>query len=127
LSLNPNSLIDSLAVTYQRYPSLMPQYKYIDSTPPAPVKKLTAKKSKDGKILLTWTVQPATNEMDKAAYFCVYRFEADEKINLEDATKILKIVRNNSYTAIEDKKRYKYAVTAIDRLHNESTPCIVKP
>jgi uncharacterized lipoprotein YddW (UPF0748 family) len=121
---NPNSLIDSLAAVYQHYPSLLPQYKHIDSIPPAPVKNLIAKKANDGNVLLSWTPQPATNEMDKAVYFCVYRFDANEKINLEDASKVLKIVRNSQYTvtATEGKKRYKYAVTAIDRLHNESAP-----
>ena len=121
---NPGGLIDSLATNYQRYPSLLPLYKHIDSTPPAPVKNLSGKKNKDGTIEFTWKVEPAKNEMDKAAYFCVYRFEANEKINLEDATKILKIVRNNSYTApTTGGKKHKYLVTAIDRLHNESEPC----
>ena len=124
LSRNPGGIIDSLSIDYQRYPSLLPLYKHIDSIPPAPVKNLKAKKLKDGSVGLSWTVQPAKDEMDKAAYFCVYRFEANEKIDLEDATKILKIARNNYYIAPapEGKQRYKYVVTAIDRLHNESAP-----
>ena len=122
LSKNPYGMIDSLASSYQRYPALIPQYARIDTTPPAPVKNLSGKKNK-GEVRLTWKAEATDSEMDKAVYFCVYRFEPGEPINLDDATKLLKVVRNPSYTIPNQtgNKKFKYVVTALDRLQNEST------
>lgn len=121
LGNNPDGFADSLANSYQRYPALVPQYKHIDSIPPAPVRSLVGQKVKDG-ALLSWATAPAKDEMDKPAYFCVYRFEENEPINLDNAIKLQKIVRKPSYTIPESKdgKTYKYVVTALDRLYNES-------
>jgi len=118
---NPDGFVDSMKNEYQKYPALVPLFKYIDSIPPAPIKKLAGKNTPNGKQL-TWKVTPAQDEMDKAAYFCVYRFEQNERINLEDVTKLQKIVRNPVYIIPEsnDKKKYKYVVTVLDRLYNES-------
>ena len=118
---NPNGFVDSLKAEYQKYPALVPVFEHIDSTPPEPVRKLAGKNTPNGKQL-TWEATPAKDEMDKAAYFCVYRFEQNERINIEDATKLQKIVRKPSYTIPQsnDKKKYKYVVTALDRLYNES-------
>ena len=118
---NPNGMIDSLSNNYQRYPALIPQYKYIDSIPPAPVKKLTGKNTKTGKQL-TWEATIAKDEMDRAAYFCIYRFEPNERINTNDAAKLQKMVRKPEYAipSSKDRKKYKYVVTAVDRLYNES-------
>ncbi len=120
---NPDGFTDSISAGYQHYPALVPQFKYIDSIPPAPVQQLAVKKVQGG-MQLWWEAVPATNEMDKAAYFCVYRFAANEVINLDDATKLLKVVRQPKYLIPEadTKKQYKYVVTALDRLYNESAP-----
>ncbi len=121
LSRNPDGFADSLANSYQHYPALIPQYKHIDSIPPAPVKSFSGRKAAN-EIQLTWQATPAKDEMDKAAYFCIYRFDVNEPINLGDATKMLKVVRKPSYTVPSptDGKKYKYVVTALDRLYNES-------
>ena len=118
---NSSGLVDSLKNDYQKYPALVPVFKHIDNTPPAPVRKLTGKNTPDGK-LLTWEILPDSNEMDKAAYFCVYRFEQNEPVNIEDAAKLQKIVRKPVYIIPQssDNKKYKYVVTALDRLYNES-------
>jgi len=118
---NPDGFVDSLKNEYQKYPALVPVFKHIDNIPPAPVKKLTGKNTPNGKQL-RWEATPAQNEMDKAAFFCVYRFETNEPINLEDATKLQKIVRNPVYIIPQSNntKKYKYVVTALDRLYNES-------
>lgn len=121
LSKNPHGIIDSLANNYQKYPALIPLYTHIDTTPPAPIKDLSSKKVK-GATQLTWKVEPTDNEMDKAAYFCVYRFDTNEPINLDDASKMQKIVRKPTYTipSTKENKKHKYVVTALDRLQNES-------
>jgi len=118
---NPDGFIDSMKNEYQKYPALVPLFRHIDSIPPAPVKNLSGKNTPAGKQL-TWEATPAKNEMDKAAYFCVYRFETNERINLDDAAKMQKIVRKPVYAIppANDRKKYKYVVTAVDRLYNES-------
>ena len=118
---NPDGFIDSLRNDYQKYPALVPLFEHIDNIPPAPVKKFTGKNTPSGKQL-TWEATPAQNELDKAAYFCVYRFELNEPVNIEDVTKLQKIVRRPVYIIPQssDNRKYKYVVTALDRLYNES-------
>ena len=60
--------------------------------------------------------------MDKAVQYVVYRFAKGEKVNLEDASKIVTITRDNFVLLPYEKGKvkYQYVVTALDRLHNES-------
>ena len=60
--------------------------------------------------------------MDRARQYVVYRFESNEKVNLEDATKIIAITNRTYYALpyVDGKTKYRYVVTALDRLHNES-------
>lgn len=120
---NPDGFTDSLINNYQRHPALVPLFKHIDSIPPAPLKQLTGIKTTNGKQLV-WIAEDADNEMDKAAYFCVYKFERSEIVNLEDATKLMKVTRNAFYfiPKSEDSGTHKYVITVLDRLFNESKP-----
>jgi hypothetical protein len=58
--------------------------------------------------------------------YLIYRFDGNEKVNIEDPKNILDIEYNNnttySYDTAEKGKTYLYVVTAIDRLKNESEP-----
>jgi hypothetical protein len=60
--------------------------------------------------------------MDKAEKYVVYRFAKGEKIDLEDPSKIVAITRENFLLLPYEngKTKYRYVVTALDRLHNES-------
>lgn len=62
--------------------------------------------------------------MDKAVQYVVYRFDSKKAVDLEDATKIVAITRENHYKLPYEngKQKYYYVVTALDRLHNESKP-----
>jgi len=122
MTRNPGGFLDSLRI-HQRYPALVPVMKYIDSIPPAPIRDLRVRNTPNGQRL-TWQATPACCEMDKAFFFGVYRFEENEPINIEDATKLQKVVRHPYFDIppAESGKRYRYVVTAIDRLWNESTP-----
>ena len=50
--------------------------------------------------------------------------EKMKKVNLEDATHIVAITRSNYYKLPYEngKTKYRYVVTALDRLQNESKP-----
>ena len=74
--------------------------------------------------VLFWTAPKATDEMDMAVQYVVYRFDAKEKVDLNDPSHIVAITRDTFYNLPYDdgKKKYQYVVTALDRLHNESKP-----
>ena len=63
----------------------------------------------------------AETEMDKAVQYVVYRFSGKEKVNLDDPSHIVAITRNPFYKLPYEtgKTKYRYVVTALDRLHND--------
>ena len=60
--------------------------------------------------------------MNRAVQYVVYRFDAKEKVDISNPARIMAITRDNFYKLpYEDgKTKYRYVVTALDRLHNES-------
>ena len=52
----------------------------------------------------------------------IYRFDAKEKVDISDPSHIVAITRDNFYKLPYEngKTKYRYVVTALDRLHNES-------
>ena len=118
---NPGNYHTMLQKNYHRFPALIPTSPFMDDKAPAKVKKLKPVWTADGYILF-WTAPKAKKEMDKAIQYVVYRFARGEKVNLEDASKIVTITRNTYYPLPYDdgKTKYQYVVTALDRLHNES-------
>ena len=60
--------------------------------------------------------------MNRAMQYVVYRFEATEKVDISNPAHIVAITRNNFYKLPYEngKTKYRYVVTALDRLHNES-------
>ncbi|WP_276132864.1 glycoside hydrolase family 10 protein [Polluticoccus soli] len=108
---------DSLA-KYTAYPAFPPQMKWLDSiAPQPPVLKLA--KSKSGN-LLEWKVP----KNDDAVCFAVYKFINNEPINLERTDRIIKVQSAPALLDfnMDDVPTVKYAVTAFDRLWNESPP-----
>lgn len=120
---NPGNYGTMLKQEYHRYPALMPKFTFMDNEAPGKVKKLKPVWTEDG-YMLFWTAPKAKNEMDKAVQYVVYRFRKDEKINLDDATRIVAITRSNYHKLPYEngKTKYRYVVTALDRLQNESKP-----
>ncbi len=118
---NPGNYWGELRDNYHRYPALQPLFPFIDSKAPAKVRKVKPVWTADGYILF-WTAPKATHEMDKAVQYVVYRFARKEKVNIDDASKIVAITRDTYYKLpYEDgKTKYVYVVTALDRLQNES-------
>lgn len=112
---------EALQNSYHKYPALIPVFDFIDNTPPAPVEKLKKVWTSDG-YMLFWTPAEAESQFDKPIQFVVYRFDRKAKVNLDDPSAIVAITRNNFYKMPYEngKKKYRYVVTALDRLHNES-------
>ena len=118
---NAGKYRDALIAEYHKYPALPPVFDFMDNEAPAKVRKMKPVWTEDGYILF-WTAPKYKEEMNRAVQYVVYRFDAKEKVNIDDASHIVAITRDNFYKLpYEDgKTKYRYVVTALDRLHNES-------
>ena len=58
--------------------------------------------------------------MDRAVQYVFYRFDDKEKVNSDNDSHIVAVTRNNFYKLAyrDGKNKYRYVVTALDRLHN---------
>ena len=85
------------------------------------MRKLKPVWTEDGYILF-WTAPKYKDEMDRAVRYVVYRFADKEDVNIDDPSHIVAITNQPWYKLpYEDgKTKYRYVVTALDRLHNES-------
>ena len=112
---------DMLVNEYHKYPALIPTSPFMDDEAPKKVRKMKAIWTEDGYILF-WTEPKAKEEMNRAVQYVVYRFKNGEKVDLDNPSRIVAITRNTFYKLPYDngKTKYRYVVTALDRLHNES-------
>ena len=118
---NAGKYRDALIAEYHKYPALPPVFDLMDNEAPAKVRKMKPVWTEDGYILF-WTAPKYKEEMNRAVQYVVYRFNDKEKVNIDDPSHIVAITRDNFYKLpYEDgKTKYRYVVTALDRLHNES-------
>ena len=118
---NAGKYRDALIAEYHKYPALPPVFDFMDNEAPAKVRKMKPVWTEDGYILF-WTAPKYKEEMNRAVQYVVYRFNDKEKVNIDDPSHIVAITRDNVYKLpYEDgKTKYRYVVTALDRLHNES-------
>ena len=118
---NAGKYRDALIAEYHKYAALPPVFDFMDNEAPAKVRKMKPVWTEDGYILF-WTAPKYKEEMNRAVQYVVYRFNDKEKVNIDDPSHIVAITRDNFYKLpYEDgKTKYRYVVTALDRLHNES-------
>lgn len=70
---------------------------------------------------LTWDAPATDDELQKARAYVVYRFAEDEPVDLNDPEAIQAVTYTNSYSILtESAGRFRYAVTTLDRVNNES-------
>ena len=118
---NAGKYRDALIAEYHKYPALPPVFDFMDNEAPANVRNMKPVWTEDGYILF-WTAPKYKEEMNRAVQYVVYCFNDKEKVNIDDPSHIVAITRDNFYKLpYEDgKTKYRYVVTALDRLHNES-------
>ena len=108
---------------YWRKPALQPDMSFIDKKTTRKVRHL--KPVWTGKdYVLFWTAPKGKNWQNTATRYVVYRFAKGEKVNTDDASKIVTITTNN-FCLLPYKngmQKYTYVVTALNRLQNESKP-----
>ncbi len=118
---NVQSIQDSLQNGVYKHFALIPPMKWIDSIPPCAPQDLKLKNTGNG-FYLRWKEPEQKNEEDKVSYYVIYRFAKDEIINLQSAKNIISIGKQPVFfdQFVEKGLEYRYIVTAVDRLHNES-------
>lgn len=131
LKTNPLAIRDSLQSNFYRYPALVPPMTWLDSIPPLAPRDLKVADTPEG-IELFWQQPGEAQDGDGASYYIVYRFEGrPSRMRLDDPRCIVAQCIGEASTRFIDrtadpKKKYVYAVTAVDRLHNESREVTVK-
>ena len=122
VSRNFKGVLDSLSTTHCASPALIPAYHWLDNQAPAPVTALSVTKAGKNEVTLQWQTPVTDDPMQQAVRFAIYRFKQGESINTNDARALIAITGETAITLQQPKGRWTYAVTAIDRCWNESTP-----
>jgi len=106
---------------YWRTPALQPLMPFIEKKAPKKVAKMKPIWTSDG-YMLFWTAPKYKNWKDEAVKYVVYCFANGERINLEDASKIVTITDKTYYQLPYNDGSAKcvYVVTALNRIQNES-------
>ncbi len=124
---NYKSSADILATDFFAAPALIPAYNHIDDVAPDAIKKIEAHWTPEG-YRLEWRHDKKRKPLRRIHYYCVYRFSDEDSVNIDDPRAIQAIVHEPRYILPykQGKESCVYAVTAVDRLHNESEPRIIK-
>lgn len=105
---------------YWKYPALQPLMPFIDGKSPKKVRSVKAMEI-DGKKILFWTAPKGKGWQNEAVKYVVYKFDASEKVDISKSSNIVAITTDTFYE-IADNEGGVYAVTALDRMSNESKP-----
>jgi uncharacterized lipoprotein YddW (UPF0748 family) len=122
---NPQGFADSLRNDLYKYPAFPPTMRWKDSIPPLAPSGLAAVPTAGVAIVLTWKKSLPASDTDTAKYYVVYRAQVPDTINFDDPRYIRAIIPNASMRYVDlftvpPDVRYTYAVTAFDKLNNES-------
>jgi len=121
---NPLAVRDSLRERIYPYPALVPVMAWKDSVPPLPPAGLKTESDRDG-VHLSWQPPARAADGDTARYYVVYRAEGKKAVDINHPAHIIGTQwagRTFTDETVRKGQKYQYAVTAVDRLHNESTP-----
>lgn len=115
---------DSMRLFFYQKPALLPLMPWRDNVAPGEPTALAVTRFGADSAVLSWTKPAAaTNELDKAKRFVIYRSQTPV-VDLNDANNIVAITPYDT-TAFKDaaiigNTTYYYTITALDRFHNES-------
>jgi uncharacterized lipoprotein YddW (UPF0748 family) len=118
---NDGGITNSMRYELYKYPALVPTMPWIDSIPPNRPIDLKIYRQDIG-LYLAWERPEPADDTDLPSYYVVYRFEDGAPNDLDDPRNIVMITRDQHFLDKSAKPGlvYTYAVTSVDRLHNES-------
>lgn len=105
--------------------AIIPPMPWKDSVAPLPPQNLKVQ-DLDGRYVVQWSKPPRASDGDTAKRYVVYR-SPTHPIDISDPLSIATITAQNETTFVDSiaqpvSPKYYYAVTALDRLNNESEP-----
>jgi uncharacterized lipoprotein YddW (UPF0748 family) len=125
---NPLGVADSLRLNFYRQPALPPTMPWKDNVPPTtPVQAgLWNDAQNSGLVYLSWRPGSAAADGELARRYVVYRLPASTgpltAADLANPAHIVAIVDTLGYREVARPGNFRYTITALDRLHNESAP-----
>ncbi len=123
---NPKGFLDSLRNELYRYPAIAPGMSWKDDLPPNPPVNVSFGVN-DESNQLTWSIPPAAEDGDYPHRMMIYRSES-YPVEALDAANIYAIISGDSTSYdFETGADYFYAISALDRLHNESSVVQIAP
>ena len=120
--------MQTLQNTLWRYPALVPAMPHLGGKAPSAPRNIII----DGAVIHWENTELSADPLVKPHYFVIYRGE-NEWIDINDPGNIITIVPANNgqihYTWIldDDMGNYRYAITAVNRLHDESRGSLSMP
>ena len=118
---NDGGIVNAMRYELYQHPALVPCMPWIDSIAPNRPIDLKIYPQDEG-LYLSWELPEPAEDMDMPAYFVVYRFANGAPNDLDNPSNIVGISRELHFFDGKAKlgETYTYAVTSVDRLHNES-------
>jgi uncharacterized lipoprotein YddW (UPF0748 family) len=115
---------DSLRREFYQYPALQPQMIWLGESSPKPPLSMHALQL-NKQVHLKWAY--AQKQPANVYGYVIYRFKNNEKVDVDQPQNIVKIsydksLRSYTDTTAQTGAKYKYVITAIDRLKNEGVP-----
>lgn len=114
---NPLGVSDDLRENYYTYPAIIPEMNHLGNTALASPKNIVAENTRSG-IMLEWKGNSGDD------YYIIYRFKGKKAGDINDPSNILAIQRKTQLffedTSMKRFRKYTYAISALDRLYNES-------
>jgi len=105
---------------YWKNPALQPEMTFLGKKSPKKPKKLKVMRMDDGKKVLFWTAKETKKWQTNPSKFAVYRFKKGETINIDDPSHLCAITYEPMLVLPDANEEYTYAVTALNRIDNES-------
>lgn len=119
---NKNSYMDTLKTEYFKHHAIAPNFPKLYHKSPKKVENVRLDLMGDAPKLC-WDSDNSTNNLNKAWYYIVYAVKYNAPfIDQYDPTKIIYVGTENEYIIPEEINplHYKYVVTAVSRMQNES-------
>jgi uncharacterized lipoprotein YddW (UPF0748 family) len=120
--------LQPMTILGNRYgaPALPPTMPWKDSIPPEPPARLAVAEVVTNVFQLEWTAPPMARDNEAASRYVIYRSSPAEPRTDHPANIVAVIPANRTYhldtVRVPTGLTYQYAVTALDRLSNESPP-----
>lgn len=97
------------------FPAIIPPMPWIDNNAPLPPQQLSLLGNK-----LTWSKPASVDSWDEARFYVLYYFPKNQNKPIKDARFIIGTTGENEFSFSKLPKGGKIAVSALDRLNNES-------